>query len=333
MIILIIMSAVIQNTSDFVPPIVLPDLARSWLASRVLSKSTVRAYSLELTRIDRWAKGRNLQVTDWPRHFFEYLKDLGSSDPDVLSVLGVTRPLRASSLQQAKRILGLFLCWLSEQGHSTVSLGSSARNWRPPLEQDSAESKSLRSSSIDGTLIGLRKPAASPSEARRQLVVGLAYWLGATPRELTALRRDDFVLSHDAKRMYCRLPTSLNASERTDVQMPKQLVALWRNWLSQAPKSEFALSHLSTGRPLKPDTLWRLLSEPGSGNQKRKRSGRSPTGCRKLRQAAIVRLRSEGWSLEDVRAHFRRAYMSPSGVGARDPSALFLSLQKIASQG
>lgn len=309
----------------------IPTVAQEWFASRPLSESTRRAYTLELTRMESWAKARKLSVSEWPTHLIEFLDDLASGAPDVMTTVGLTRPLQASSLLQCKRILRLFCSWLSEGKRGNRIPDRAIRIWRPPSNSATSLTHPSRSIRADRAFLGdLGEKPTTAKAARRQLALGLAFWLGTTPRELVSLRRTDFARDAGGKGMTCRLPLSRIDEQVINVRLPTPLVTCWHAWLEVAPHSEFAICHLRTGKPMKADAIWRLLNERGNGTTASSKARKSPLGCRRLRAAAISHLRVHGWSVEDIRIHFRRAHLNPAGFKPRPPLELQRSLERVS---
>ncbi len=160
-------------------------LIESWLQARHLSKHAETSYRREVERfVAWWLAERDKRATPDRNDFMAFLEWL------ELQPRGRGRSeqrLKASSLAQARRIVGGFLRWLAseEQVDATLAVAVSG----PTLI---SEARPIPDDQLRKVLqIVDAGPADDPAEQRAQLAAHLAFWAGASRSEMALLRFQD----------------------------------------------------------------------------------------------------------------------------------------------
>ena len=268
----------------------LEELAQDWLASSSRRPATQRAYWVEVRRLQAWTGTcPETALSRLPADFLcRFLGSLSSQDPTHYLALGIRKPLQPSSVLQSKRILSALFLWGAEQGRAPLTTVLQARRWEPDetvrarrRPAKPAHSRKSRKVSAEGV-----------AALRREFVQGLAFWMGARPMDICALRRASLHLRDEI--LEVELPDGVGRPMRSFG--PPALARCWQQLKQATPHSAFAILHLEDDRPVTPSTVARVLMHAPD----------RPMSARDLRCAGIRHLRRAGWSEAEIRRQYRR---------------------------
>lgn len=270
-------------------------LADDWLASSSRASATQRAYRVEVSRMLTWAGSqRHISLTNLPDDYLcQFLECIASQQPACYLSAGIRKQLRPSSVLQSKRILTAMFLWGAEQDRVPIAISLNARRWKLGIADVTPENGALRSR------VPAPKPAPQPGEAalRRDFVRGLAYWLGARPADISALRRTDLRIRDDVLEVV--LPDGSGRPMKS--YGPPELAQTWRKLRYICQESLFAVLRVGSTEALSVSAIARLLAPTTSTE---------PSNARALRRAGAQHLQELGWSESDIRNQYRRKALS-----------------------
>ena len=283
-----------------------------WLAEGTWASATVRAYRLELRRWLAYVNAEGAPASLTEKGVLSFLDHLSSSDAQVLRVLGVGAPLKASSLTQARRILGGFLLWLARHERVPVSVALAIRSWRPSAHHD-AQAAAVRPKSRT------RKAPRAANDPRARLAQGLAGWLGVTPKELSLLRCGDIQLRRGMLEVW--LPVGAGQGWRVG---PSYLASDWKKVRRETPKASHVFVNRESLSPLSVGHIGRLIAHAASPMTASPRGG-----ARAQKRAAAERLIMGGFTHSELLYHFRRTTLPRASQRIRERREFANSLDGI----
>ena len=290
--------------------------ADEWLADGTWAPATVRSYRLELRRWLAYVEAEDAIAALTEKGVASFLDRLSSSDEPALRALGVRAPLKASSIAQARRILGCFLLWLATKEHITVSVALSIRRWRP-------SAPSLARSDVNA-LPKKRSPSfrRSVNNPKARLAQGLAGWLGATPTELSKLRSGDIRMRRGV--LEVQLPVDAGEGWRI---APSYLASDWKQVKKATPQAKHVFVDRHSLSPLSAGHIGRLIT-----------LARSPLpacpkgSARAQKRAARGLLTAGGITNAELLYHFRRTKLPRFDERIRKGRNLLSSFDEIVAQ-
>lgn len=276
------------------------DLANDWLLEIEISDVTRRAYRMELDRFNRWARmsGATPSTID-AEMVGKFGRCVSSSNPRELQALGISRPLLASSLGQARRIVGAWLRWAAAQGRVTSSLATPVA-W-PRVDRKPAPSASVTARQLNRVVrpllenkrIGLLK-------ARERFVAGLAFWLCLNPTEIAALCRQHIRVRNDE--LAIRVTDSESMGEWG--LAPSAVLRAWLTYDAARGRSRYAVTGVRTGNPVSTVTVARIIRRIKLPRTAEK--GPRQLSARALKRSFVRHAVQCGWSTDDLQRHLRR---------------------------
>lgn len=287
-----------------------------WLAAGTWAPATVRSYRLELRRWLAYMEAKGAPAALTENDVASFLDHLSSNDEKVLRALGVRAPLKASSLAQARRILGCFLLWLATQERITVSIVLAIRRWRPaahPVAQGDAEVRSETR---------IRPARRSVDNPRARLAQGLAGWFGATPKELSQLRCSDIRMRRGV--LEVQLPVNAGKVWRVG---PSYLTSDWK----QVKKATSKATHVFVDRysltPLSAGHIGRLIARACAPLIA------SPMGSARAQKRGVMELLTTGGITHaELLYHFRRTRLPSVSEQIRKGRGLAHSFDKMVAK-
>lgn len=287
-----------------------------WLADGAWAPATVRSYRLELRRWLAYVEAEDAPATLTENSVVSFMDRLSSSDERMLRALGVRAPLKASSLAQARRILGCFLLWLAAHEHIAVSVALSIRRWRPsarPVTRGDLEARPKTR---------IHSAQRSVNNPKARLAQGLAGWLGATPKELSKLRCGDIRMRRGA--LEIQLPVDAGKGWRVG---PSYLASDWRQVKKATPKAVHVFVDRHSLTPLSAGHIGRLIAHT------RARFPAAPVGsARAQKRAATELLTTGGITHAELLYHFRRTTLPHVDERIRKGRDLVHSFDEIVAQ-
>lgn len=280
------------------------ELADLWLAEAEISEVTHRAYRLELGRFTRWARSAdvNLARAD-SRSFAAFGSCISSDRPRILRLLGVSKPLLASSLGQTRRIVGAWLRWAAAEGWVSPTLAAPAA-W-PHIDRKSPSRMGVAAKQLDHVLVPApRRGRIGLRTSREQFVAGLTFWLGMSPYEVAALRRTDIRIRD--RRLEVRVGGSDGSADW--IPAPEPLLHAWEAYDKERGASEYAVTSTRAGLQVSIATVTRIVR--GIKLKKTSKGSVDPINSRELRRSFVKHALDCGWSSDDLKRHLRRQTLS-----------------------
>lgn len=293
-------------------------LVDAWLADGTWAPATVRSYRLELRR---WLAYVEVEVEDAPAALTEnsllsFLHRLSSSDESALRALGVSAPLKASSLAQSRRIMGCFLLWLATHEYIAVNVALSVRRWRPlerPVAKRDAQVSPKRH---------IQSSKRSFDSPKARLAQGLAGWLGASPKELSTLRCSDMRMRRRA--LEVRLPVDAGKGWRVG---PSYLISDWRQVKKATPKATHVFVDRHSLTPLSAGYIGRMITHA------RAPISTALKGSARTQKRAVTELLTRGGITHaELLYHFRRTMLPRVDERIRKGRDLVDSFDEIVTQ-
>jgi len=275
--------------------------AHQWLLATKCAKNTRRAYDLELRR---WAAFLNANrgvriVTE--ELIQKFLDQLASSDPALLESLGVRGPLKSTSLVQSRRILGNFFLWLATERRAPAHWVMIFKRWQPLERTVDAPRRTRLITSHART-----RKRSSWTDARHLLAQGLACWLGASPKELSAVQKSHVKVDRDGLKVL--LPAGDKFVWR---RAPDALKEPWIRMRHLVGNDQPVFASSRSRTALKASSIARLIASNGGTNV-------APSGgANRLKRFATRQLLKAGMTQAELLHLFRRTRLPEVPVRLR----------------
>lgn len=266
-------------------------LGDRWLGGAPRSTATQRAYRVEIQRLLHWltATGGGQTGEVSANLLGRYLDDISSSKPEAYTLAGLQRALKTSSVLQSKRILAALLMWAAEADELPLALATQARRWKKPSAGAPAAERGPKH---------IKHPAralvSEEGQARREFVAALAYWLGASPQQISRLKRRSIRMHGSV--LQVRLPDG--AGQEAVSYGPPAMVQMWCRLKQLSCTSIYAIVRTGSSSPVSASTIVRELRQAGSLAD--------GSNFRTLRKAGVTALRAQGWPEAIVLKQYRR---------------------------
>jgi len=267
------------------------ELGDRWLDAAPRCTATQRAYRVEIQRFLSWLAATSGGPPDEVSSNLlgRYLDDISSSTPEIYALAGLQRTLKSSSVLQSKRILGALLMWAAEANELPLALATQARRWKKSSAGVSAAERGPKR--IEHPV---RAPVSEEGQARREFVAALAYWLGASPQQISKLERRSIRMHGSVLRV--RLPDG--AGQEAVSYGPPAMVKMWCRLKQLSCTSTYAIVRIGSSSPVSASTIVRVLRLASSLAD--------GSNFRTLRRAGVNALRAQGWPEAVVLKQYRR---------------------------
>lgn len=301
------------------------ELSNRWLDELSVSESTQRSYRLELGRLRRWSALEGLTPAELGHaHVGRFAAMISSARKSELAMLGISKPLLSSSLDQARRIVCAWLRWAVAGGW--VPADALLPTAWPEVTRIPTEPRPLSTPALRKATLGISpSESATADQARQAFVTGLAFWLGLGPAEISALQTVDVRSRSGAIRVRLSRGRKGPASWQYG---PTSLLRAWKTYQAAKTPSSFAVSSAG-GSKVTAGTVARIIR---SASPTRGRHAESDAmSATRLRQAFIDQALDHGWSSDELLQHLRRQRIHALADLKRTPTALADKLSDMQS--